>query len=483
MEKITLEHIRAVNEQGRFKPDWQSLSDISAPKWFRDGKFGIFIHWGAYAVPAFANEWYPRNMYIQGMDEFKHQVDTYGPHKDFGYKDFIPMFKAEKFDAEAWAELFSRSGARYVTPVAEHHDGFQMYDSALSHWNSVEMGPKRDVLGELKSAIERQGMKFCASSHRIEHWWFLGHGKDFDSDITNPIPRDHLYWPSNPEPKEHFSLNEITPSVEFMEDWLLRTCELVENYRPSLIYFDWWVQIEAMKPYLKEFAAFAYNLYYPNLPVITYKLDAFPYGSAVLTIERGGSEDIQLLPWQCDTAAARFSWCYTEQNVYKTTEEIVGDLIDTVSKNGCLMLNIGPKADGTITAEETKILLEIGEWLNAYGEAIYETRPFKVFGEGTTVVEQGQFTDGKPKQWNETDIRFTQKGGSIYAILLKPGQDVLIKILGGGSKIWHGVIKSVTDMDRNNLPYEQTAEALNISGLQSARKFDGLPMAIKINLG
>ena len=185
--------IDEVIANGKYKDNWESLSQHPTPKWFSDGKFGIFIHWGIYSVPAFGSEWYSRNMYLQGSDEFKHHVETYGPQKDFGYKDFIPMFRAEKFNADEWISLFKEAGAKYVVPVAEHHDGFQMYKSEISHWNAYEMGPKRDVLGELTDAAKRHGLVNCASTHRIEHWFFMGHGKDFESDITDAEKRGDFY--------------------------------------------------------------------------------------------------------------------------------------------------------------------------------------------------------------------------------------------------------------------------------------------------
>ena len=172
MEKY-LETIEEVIAKGKYKDTWESLQQYRVPDWYGDVKFGIFIHWGIFSVPAFANEWYSRNMYIQGSPEYEHHIKTYGPQKDFGYKDFIPMFKAENFHAEEWAALFKEAGAQYVMPVAEHHDGFQMYDSELSEWNAANMGPKRDVLGELYTAFDKQGLVKCASSHRVEHWFFM----------------------------------------------------------------------------------------------------------------------------------------------------------------------------------------------------------------------------------------------------------------------------------------------------------------------
>ena len=257
--KPYLQKIDSVIEKGSWKDTWESLSGYRVPEWYRNAKFGIFIHWGIYSVPAFGNEWYSRNMYIEGTPEFAHHVETYGKQFRFGYKDFIPMFRAEKFDPAVWADLFFEAGAKYVVPVAEHHDGFQMYKSGISHWNAYEMGPKRDVLGELKKCVEARGMVAGASSHRIEHWFFMGHGKDFESDIKEPMERGDFYWPAMPERPHYDLFSEPAPTEEFLEDWLVRTCELIDCYRPRILYFDWWIQHSAVKPYLKKAAAYYYN--------------------------------------------------------------------------------------------------------------------------------------------------------------------------------------------------------------------------------
>lgn len=246
-----LQQIEATIERGKFKDNWSSLSAFQVPEWYTRAKFGIFIHWGLYSVPAYDSEWYSRNMYIQGTKAYEHHLEVYGPHKDFGYKDFIPMFRAEKFDADEWATLFKQAGARYVMPVAEHHDGFQMYKSSISHYNTYEMGPKRDLLGEMKVAYEKQGLTLCVSSHRAEHWFFMSHGKEFDSDIKEPLERGDFYWPAMPEPNHH-DLYGSPPTEEYLEDWLIRCCELVDQYQPKIFYFDWWIQTVAFKPYLKN---------------------------------------------------------------------------------------------------------------------------------------------------------------------------------------------------------------------------------------
>ena len=403
-----LREIDRVIEQGPFKETWESLTRCQVPDWYRQAKFGIFIHWGVYSVPAFGSEWYPRNMYIQGTPEYAHHIERYGAHRDFGYKDFIPLFRAEKYDAEDWAALFEEAGARYVIPVAEHHDGFQMYASDLSEWNAAEKGPCRDTLAQLKAALDRRGIRMGVSSHRLEHWFFMGYGREFESDIHEPLACGDLYWPAMPEADLHDIHSKPEPSREFMEDWLLRCCELADKFRPRVFYFDWWIQHSALRPYLRRFAAYYYNraLEWGQEVVITYKHEAFMFGSAVPDVERGQFADMKPYFWQTDTAIARNSWCYTEGNDYKSAAGIVRDLIDIVSKNGTMLLNVGPKADGTIGEEDRKVLTEIGAWLKVNGEAIYGTRicaPYK-----TDKVDYTQSKDGK----------------TAYAIVKEPSAEV-----------------------------------------------------------
>ncbi|WHY21451.1 alpha-L-fucosidase [Paenibacillus sp. G2S3] len=451
---------------GRFKAEWDSLSQFQVPAWYQQAKFGIFIHWGLYSIPAFANEWYPRNMYIQGSREYEHHLATYGEHKAFGYKDFIPLFKADHFNAEEWANLFKLSGAKYVMPVAEHHDGLQMYKSAYSNYNTYEMGPMRDLVGEMKSAFEQQGLEFCVSSHRAEHWFFLSHGKEFDSDIQEPLVCGDFYWPAMPEP-DHQDLFGSPPNQEFLEDWLIRCCELVDNYQPKVFYFDWWIHTAAFKPYLKKFAAYYYNKGEEwGTPVaINYKHDAFMFGSAIPDIERGHFAELKPYFWQTDTAVAKNSWCYTADNDYKSTEEIIRDLVDIVSKNGSLLLNIGPKADGSIPAEDREILLGIGDWLKVNGEAIYDTTYWRIFGEGPTKIIEGQFTDGTTKNFTSEDIRFTVKGSYLYAtVLVYPENGIVhIQSLKEKSVHFHGMIKDIHILGFDERPtWDRTEEALVI---------------------
>ncbi|WP_163538202.1 alpha-L-fucosidase [Gracilibacillus sp. YIM 98692] len=466
-----LNEIDAVIKKGPFEDSWESLSQFKLPDWYRNAKFGIFIHWGVYSVPAFGSEWYSRNMYVQGSKEYEHHLKTYGEHKEFGYKDFIPLFKAEKFDADEWAELFEEAGARYVMPVAEHHDGFQMYKSDISKYNAYDMGPKRDILGELGESLHKRNIPLCASSHRIEHWFFMGHGKEFDSDIKEPLERGDFYWAAMPEP-DHQDLYSPSPSKEFLEDWLVRTCEIVDRYRPRIVYFDWWIQHHSVKPYLKKFAAYYYNraVEWDIEVAINYKHDAFMFGSAVVDIERGQFAEQKPYFWQTDTSVAKNSWCYTENNDYKKANEMICDLVDIVSKNGTLMLNVGPKADGTIPEEDRHILLEIGEWLKLNGEAIYGSKVWRKFGEGPTNIEEGQFTDSKSKQFTPEDIRFTVNGSCLYATVLEFPHDGRVKIKSlaeqDASKLphFHGIINDISILGFHEKPtWHRTEEALEIT--------------------
>ncbi len=483
-----LEEIEKVIARGPYQDTWESLSRYQVPRWYRDAKFGIFIHWGAYSVPAFGNEWYPRNMYIQGSPEYEYHRKTYGDQKTFGYKDFIPLFRGERFDPDEWAALFQRAGARYVVPVAEHHDGFQMYRSEISHWNAYEMGPKRDVLGELAGSCHRRGMEMGASSHRVEHWFFMSHGREFDSDVRDPMRRGDLYWPAMPEPDTQDLWSKPEPSEEFLEDWLVRTRELVDRYRPKLIYFDWWVHHSAVRPYLRKFAAYYYNraAQWGTDAVINYKHDAFLFGSAVPDVERGQFADMKPYFWQTDMAVALNSWGYTRKNQFRPAEDILCDLVDIVSKNGCLLLNVGPRADGTISDEDKNVLTGIGEWLSVNGEAVYGTGVWRKYGEGPTQIVEGQFSDGIKKNFTPADFRFTTAGDSLYAIALKCSEDgaYCIRSLGeqdaSRQANFHGIIRDVRVLGCEEKPsWSRSPEGLH---LRTSHRGKG-PIVFKITIG
>jgi alpha-L-fucosidase len=470
-----LARVDAATHAGPFGPNWDSLAAYRVPRWFRDAKFGIFIHWGVYSVPAFGNEWYSRNMYVQGNPAFMHHVETYGPQSQFGYKDFIPMFRAEHFDANAWLDLFAQAGARYVVPVAEHCDGFAMYDASLTNWNAAKMGPKRDVVGELAVATRRHGLHFGVSSHRAEHWWWYGAGVKFDSDVRDPRYAS-LYGPAEPmglpgdndskEPDPDHLERWLPPGKAFLDDWLARSAELVDKYHPDFLYFDWWIGQPAFQPYLPRFAAYYYNAAARRRQgvVLTYKQQDFPENTAVLDIERGKFDALRLLPWQTDTSVSIHSWGYVKNDEYRTAKSLIDELVDVVSKNGNLLLNVGPKSDGTIPAEARDILLQMGAWLRTNGEAIYGSRPWILYGEGPTRVASSA-KDSDRQEFTAEDIRFTTNHGALYAIALgwPSNGELRIRSLARGLPYFNGPVCEVNLLGSNRAtPWRQEADGMHI---------------------
>lgn len=485
-----LKQIDEVNEKGTYKPDWASLAHHKVPDWYRRDKLGVFIHWGIYSVPAYGSEWYSRAMYDENCDEFKHHRETYGEHKDFGYKDFIPMFQAERFDPKQWIELFLQAGIRYVMPVAEHHDGFAMYDTEFNRWNAKNMGPCRNVVGELKEACEEAGLTFCASTHRAEHYFFMNMGRTFDSDVNEEEYQD-FYGPavyckefhSHDLHKYSADVYALGASKEWLEDWLVRTCELIDKYQPSVLYFDWWIHNHSFKPYLKKLAAYYYNRAeeWGKEVTINYKHEAFPPTVATFDVERGALTGISPVYWQTDTAIGKYSWGYRKDNAYKGARQVICDLIDIVSKNGNLLINIGPKPDGTITEEETQTLLGMGKWLNVNGEGIYGTTFWKVFGEGTVNAEEGFFKDNEEKQFTSEDFRFTYKDGFLYVFQMRPSKTVRIKTLKKQSH--HDYLIEGLELlgCDEELKFNRTDEYLEIM-LQKEPE-DDLPVCFKVAIG
>lgn len=450
-----------------FKPDSAIIAThYNIPEWFRDAKFGIFIHWGVYSVPAYGSEWYSRHMYEKGSDMNIHHEKVYGSLTEFGYKDFIPMFKAEKFDAEEWAELFKESGAKYVVPVAEHHDGFAMYKSSFNPWNAVDMGPKRDIVGELKKAVSDKNMRFGVSSHRAENAWFYEHGMKQPSDVqdtTISLYGERLHEPDgasmSPEYVHHEGSNERS-RIEFLK----HTYELIDQYEPDLIWFDWTVGKKPFQSTFYQFMAYYYNSArdWGREVVVNTK---FGYGDniQVYDIERGKSDEIRKYPWQTDTSIGTTSWSFKEGEVNKTPDHVIDDFVDIVSKNGNLLLNIGPKADGTITDEQQHVLREIGKWLLINGEAIFYSRPWRIAEEGATKGTSGYMTDHKKTEYTGADIRFTTRGEYLYAILLSwPGDEAFIKSLAEEA-VKQKKIESVSILGYDNpLEYTFTTDGLRV---------------------
>jgi alpha-L-fucosidase len=481
--------LRKVDRQaadGPYRPDWETLRQHKIPQWFADAKFGIFIHWGGLSVSGIVHEWYPRSMYQQSEPAFQEHIKKYGTQDKIGYKDLLQQFKAEKWDPAEWARLFKQAGARYVVAVAEHHEGFSMYDSKLSDWTATKIGPKRDIIGDLARAIRAEELHFGASSHRAEHDFFFDGGRRFRSDVNDPKYAS-LYGPAHTwlnDPHDVFANDWTYVSREFTDDWLARSAEIVDEYHPDLLYFDGWIGQPSFRPNVTRFAAFYYNYAAKhNIPaVITIKHYAMDWQAAVRDFERGMNENIEPQHWQTDTSISNISWGYLEKDEFKTSEFLVHQLIDIVSKNGNLLLNIGPRADGTIPDEVRNTLLDMGAWLNVNGEAIYATQPWKVFGEGPTKIQAGMGHDKDTQPYTPQDFRFTQKGNALYAIQMALPTDgkAVIHALGAQQQAKGLRIANVELIGSTaKLDWKQSDKALEIKAPAAPTKY---AQAFKITL-
>ena len=407
---------------------WQSVENVNpVPEWFKDAKFGIYFHWGVYTVPAFANEWYPRSMYVKGSPENKHHTETYGdvsqwPYNNFitGAKDrqgnvvqFAPKLKSEggKFDPEEWAQLFADAGAKFAGPVAEHHDGISMWASKVNPWNVKDLGPKLDLVGLLTDAIRKKNMRIILSMH---------HAYNITGYYEAVPPQN------NPELKKLFGQQGKEGNEAY---WLAKHKEIIDNYKPDIIYQDFNLHIISQSVLL-EFLSYYYNQATGwNKEVVATFKDGLNEKCAVLDYERGGPPDITENYWLTDDAISSSSWCYTDGIGYYSKQQILHSFIDRISKNGNMLLNISPKSDGTIPQEQKDVLLAMGAWLKKYGEAVYATRAWERYGEGPTKMGAAYGVMMAPTAGTAKDIRFTRSKDStaLYAVFLgwDKGQKVI----------------------------------------------------------
>jgi alpha-L-fucosidase len=442
-----------------YEPTWESLKQHKLATWFDDAKFGIFIHWGVYSVPAFASEWYPHHMYIEGSEIYNYHVETYGHPSEFGYKDFIPMFKAENWDPDAWAELFHKAGAKYVVPTAEHHDGFAMWASDLTEWDAMDMGPKRDLIAELEGPVRSRGMKYAPSYHRAHSWYYYTCKDDYDT--------------CDPKYKGLYSTpHEDGPATEeWLIDWKNRWEEIRDRFKPDFLWFDFgWGQTE-FHPYAKQLIADYYNIaqeWGKEVAVVNKTIRRPPMipkdVGDFIELDHMRMDSVSTRKWECPTYMGGGSWAYNKAakpEDYKKAEELVEMLIDVVSKNGNLLLDVGPKADGTIPDIQKDRLLKIGAWMDVNSKAIYSTRPWTTFGEGPANIEEGA-KYGDELEYTSEDIRFTTKGSTLYAIVMDwPEESVLIKSL---KNVSDDKIKSVMLLGSDApLEWQQTANGLTVS--------------------
>lgn len=418
--------------EGRFQPSFDSLGAFECPEWFRDAKFGIWSHWGPQSVPM-TGDWYARNMYMEGSRQYLYHTRHYGHPSEYGYKDICRLWKAERFDPEGLMELYYRAGARYFVAQAMHHDNFFNYDSQVNRFNSVNIGPGKDICALWKRAADKYGLPFGLTEHlgASFSWWHVNKGAD-SRGLHKGIPYDGNdpeyadFYHANHEHAQQHSRGEDVPWVtgnkRFHRYWLETMKELVDRFHPDLLYSDSRLPFEksGYEPGL-EAVSYFYNdsvrRWGCNRAVYTQK-DRNPdiCRVGVLDVERSQLPVIQPFPWQTDTCIGE--WFYDAQKSYKEPEQIIEMLVDIVSKNGALLLNIPQKPDGSIDDEARYLLEELAEWFGICGEAIYGTRPFRVMGEGDTRVAIEGFREDKTR-WNSSDYRFTRKGKMLYAFMME----------------------------------------------------------------
>jgi alpha-L-fucosidase len=470
-----------------FRPSFESLEKVNpVPEWFKDSKFGIYFHWGVYAVPAFGNEWYPRSMYIPGSPENKHHAAVYGDPAQWPYSNFItgardrqgnvvqfaPKLKSEggKFDPTEWAQLFADAGARFAGPVAEHHDGFSMWASKVNPWNAKDMGPKLDLVGLLTDAIRKKSMRVILSMHHAYN--ITG----FYSVVphTDDPKLQMLFGQQGKENNEAF--------------WLSKHKEIIDSYKPDVLWQDFNLRAIS-EPVRLQFLAYYYNTAAAwNKEVVATFKDGLNTHCAVLDYERGGPADITDNYWLTDDAISSSSWCYTEGIGYYSTRQILHSLIDRVSKNGNVLLNVSPKADGTIPQEQKDVLLAMGAWFKKYGEAIYRTRAWEKYGDGPTAMGAAHGVMSAPAEGTARDVRYTRSKDSttLYAIVLgwEEGQkDIPLPSLSS-SRIDLTNLKSVALINGEAGTYVPLAFTQGSSGLVVSlppRTFDELAYVLKLN--
>jgi alpha-L-fucosidase len=445
-----------------YEANWESLARYEAPDWFRDAKFGVFIHWGPPSVSFGHGGWPARHLYMQeGADwgnDYELHNEQFGHPSEFGYKDLIPLWNAENWDPDDIISIFKTAGVRYIVPVAVHHDNFDLYDSSHQPWNSVNMGPKRDIIGEWARAARKQGLKFGVSSHvdRAWYWFQPARGTDVRGPLMG-VPYDGQLtledgagkWWEGYDPQQlyagglnntyfndkEYMLKGVTPGDDYRENWRLRTLELIDNYQPDLIWFDGPMPMVLHEQATDEekarfgaagleVAAHFYNKQmewhgHQNgvLNIKSWGQGTVPdTGAVVLDIEKGSVDRLMEHPWQSETSITG-EWFYNGiEDPEMTAGVIIHMLVDVVSKNGNLLLNIAPKSDGTLAGYELDILQDIGRWLDQNGEAIYGTRPWTLYGEGPTTIISGDFQQITEPMTHE-DIRFTTRGPVLYAIM------------------------------------------------------------------
>jgi alpha-L-fucosidase len=469
--------------KGPFNPSLESFKQFRYPEWFRDAKFGIWAHWGPQAVPR-QGDWYARKMYESDIynrqtnqptgkpgKEYLYHVEHYGHPSKFGYKDIIPLWKAEKWDPEKLMKLYKKVGARYFVSMGSHHDNFFLWNSKIHKWNAVNMGPKKDVLGLWQEAAKKEGLRFGVSEHLgASYTWFQTSHRSDPSGPMAGVPYDG----ANPEYQDLYhpktasdDFGWLTKDPKNQQNWLASITELIDMYHPDLLYSDSELPFgEVGRTMLSHYYNQDYAANKGKMNVVYTCKHLTSEGRWVMDIERGAMDSISVDPWQTDTSIG--DWYYRTGQKYMTGTEVIQMLVDIVSKNGNLLLNVVQTPEGDLEPDVLAILDEIAVWTPVNGEGIYGSRPWKVFGEGPSMKKQekGRFGGVKDvRPYESGDIRFTVKGESLYAYcMVQPSSEIKIESLGKNSKLNNKVVSSVKMLGGSEkLSWKQNPEALVIA--------------------
>lgn len=512
---------------GKFEPTWTSLSQYEVPEWFRDAKFGIWAHWGPQCEPA-AGDWYARHMYQEGSGQYRRHLERYGHPSEFGFKDVINEWKADRWDPEELLALYKRAGAQYFFALANHHDNLDLWDSKHHAWNATRVGPKKDLIAGWGKAARANGLRFGVSVHAAHAWsWYeLAQSADkngpkagvkYDGTLTLADGKGKWWEGLDPQAlyaqrhtpadgfddagKIHSQWNwgngAVTPDQAYCQAFYDRTVDLINQSKPDLVYFD--DTALPLFPVSDAGLKIAAHFYNSNMQANGGKLEAVLFGkilaedqrrALVWNIERGQSDRAEPLPWQSDTCLG--SWHYDEginrANRYKPATTVIRTLVDVVSKNGSLLLSVPVRGDGTIDDKCRGIVEGIADWMDVNKEAVFSTRPWKVVGEGPQLADaqpinaQG-FNEGRGKPATNADIRYTVKGNVVYAfVLAKPAADLRLAKLGKSAGLLDGKIESVEQLGSGVVTWEQADDALRITPKLDAVATDDTTVAFKITL-
>ena len=504
------ENVKEKMQTGKFEPNWESLKQYEIPEWFRDAKFGIWAHWGPQCQPE-AGDWYARHMYSQGHWQYKYHLEHYGHPSEFGFKDVINEWKAEKWDPEKLVALYKRAGAKYFFAMGNHHDNLDLWDSKYQEWNSVAIGPQKDILAGWAKAAKNNNLPFGVSIHSAHAWrWYESSqmadsegeyaGIPYDGKLTKEDGKGK--WWEGLDPQNLYAQNHLLsaesadigsihkqwnwengatpPSEEYCLNFYNRTVDMINQFNPDLIYFD--DTALPLWPVSNVGLEIAVHYYNSNIKRHEGKLEAVLFGKIlsdeqkecmVWDVERGAPDTIQEKPWQSCTCIG--GWHYDRgiynRSGYKSAKTVMQLLVDIVSKNGNLLLNIPVRGDGSIDEKELKVVENITKWMDINSECIFETRPWQIYGEGPNAenanpINAQGFNEGKGEPYTSEDIRFTQKGDVLYAVVMElpsKGQEVMIKSLSPNNQYYSKKFDQVEMLGGNIISYKFDKEGLSIT--------------------